>query len=126
MLAQFRDWIKTQFKAEYYQIGKIDNSREKVIGIYGDSPLTQIESFGKNSSYGSASIRILLHWTKNAADTETAARGLFESLRHVTDVDMSDVHVQYLYLSQDEPAFIGTDENGVYEYVITATIYYRR
>ena len=39
---------------------------------------------------------------------------------------MTDIHVQYIDLDYDEPISIGSDENGVYEYVISGTIYYRK
>lgn len=126
MLTQFRDWLKTKYEADFFYIGKIDNAREKVIGIYHDTPLSQVEAIGKNSSYGTASLRVLIHWNQNAAETESAAQNLYETLKHIFDIDMQDIHIQYLRLLQDGPVFVGTDDNGVYEYVITLTIYYRR
>lgn len=126
MLSDFRDWIKTIFAADSYQIGKIDGKREKAVGIYPGSPLAQIEAFGGCNSYGTAPIRILIHWNRNMRETETAARDLYNKLKHISDIDMGEIHCQYLYLLQDEPVFVGTDDNGVYEYVIQLTIYYRR
>lgn len=125
MLAEFRDYIKTLGVADYYSIGKIDNAKEKSLGIYGDSTRRRIEAIGKNKSYSVCQFRILLHWNKNLAETETQARYLFDQLRYITDTDMSTMHVQYLDLSYEEPVFVGTDSNGVYEYVISGTIYYR-
>ena len=126
MLSTFRDWLKTVFEADSYQIGKIDNRREHAIGISSGNPLMQVDAIGKCSSYSTTSVRILVHWSQNAAETETAARELYDALRHINDMDMGDIHVQYLYLLQAEPVFVGTDDNGIYEYVIAATIYYRR
>lgn len=125
MLAEFRDYIKTLDVADYYSIGKIDNSKEKSLGIYGDSTRRRIEAVGRNKSYSIFQFRILLHWNKNLNETETQARSLFNQLRYITDTDMGTMHVQYLDLSYEEPVFVGTDSNGVYEYVISGTIYYR-
>lgn len=126
MIAEFRDYLKTLNVATHYYIGKIENSKEHVLGIYADGSRPRVEAVGKNSSYGTFGVRLLLHWNKNAKETETQARTLFEAIRYITDTDMTDVHVQYIDWDYDEPIFIGTDENGVYEYVITGTIYYKK
>lgn len=126
MLAEIRDYLKTLNIADYYTIGKIDNAKERAIGVYGDGYLGRVEAFGKNSSYDITGIRILYHGTKNLKETEQVARSLYESLRYITDIDMSSIHIQYLDLNYSEPVFLGTDSNGVYEYVISGVIYYRR
>lgn len=127
MLATFRDYLKTLDLADNYYIGKIDNTKLKTIGIYSQPGMRRIEAIGKASSYDVAGIRILVHWNKNARETEEAARNIFESIRYITDADISEeVHVNYLDLIEPEPNFIGTDDNGVYEYHISARIYYRR
>ena len=127
MLAEFRDYLRTLEVADNYYIGKIDNSKHKTVGIYGaGSGLARIEAFGKESSYDVTRIRILVHWNKNARETEVASRNLYEKLRYITDVDMGGIHIDYLSLDEAEPSFIGTDDNGVYEYHISARIYYRR
>ena len=126
MLAKFRDFVKTFNIGEHFSIGKIDGTKQKSVGIYGDRGGQRVEAIGRLSSYDRANVRILIHWTKNLNDTEQAARSLFEALRYQTDLDMDGVHVYYIDLLQSEPAFVGTDESGVYEYVITLTIYYER
>lgn len=127
MLATFRDYLKTLSLADNYYIGKIDNTKLKTIGIYGQPSLRRVEAIGKASSYDIAGIRMLVHWNKNARESEEAARNIFESIRYITDADISEsVHVNYLDLIEPEPNFIGTDDNGVYEYHISARIYYRR
>lgn len=137
MLAEFRNYLKTLNLAENYYIGKINNSKLKTIGIYSQQGFRRIEAIGKESSYDIAGVRILVHWNKNANESETAARDIFEAIRYITDTDMpisetlagedeSVIHVDYLDLLEAEPTFIGTDDNGVYEYHISARIYYRR
>lgn len=127
MLATIRDYLKTlDSKADHYSIGKIDNSKDKSIGVYGDGYQTRVEAVGRASSYDTAGIRILIHWNKNANATEAFARSLYEELRYIQDTDMGTVHVQYLDLTYSEPIFLGTDENGVYEYLISCVVYFRR
>lgn len=126
MLAEFRDFLKTLKVADNYYIGKIDNSKLKTIGVYSQGNLARVEAIGKDSSYDVAGVRILVHWNKNMRESEIASRSLFDKIRYITDVDMGDVHVDYLSVNENEPTFIGTDDNGVYEHHISARIYYRR
>lgn len=132
MLAEFKDYLKTLNLASNYYIGKIDNAKLKTIGLYGQQSFRRVEAIGKKSSYDIAGVRILVHWNKNAKESEAAARNVFESIRYITDTDMptsadeNAIHVDYLDLLEAEPTFIGTDSNGVYEYHISARIYYRR
>lgn len=126
MISEFKDYLKTLGVATHYSIGKIDNSKDYSLGVYPNNPQGRIESVGRNSSYGTYGIKLLLHWNKNARETEQSALDLFEKIRYITDLDIEDIHIQYLDLEYDEPMFMGTDENGVYEYVISGTIYYRK
>ena len=143
MIVEFKDYLKTLNVADYYYIGKIENIKEKVLGIYADGSTSRVEAVGKDSSYGKAGVRLLLHWNKNAKETEASALNLFEQIRYITDTDMTHteirdegasdeevvtttVHVQYIDWDYDAPMFIGTDDNNVYEYVISGTIYYRK
>ena len=143
MIVEFKDYLKTLDVADYYYIGKIENIKEKVLGIYPANSPRRIESVGKNGSYDAYGVRLLLHWNKNAKESEASALNLFEKIRYITHTDMTHteildngasdeevvtttVHVQYIDWGYDEPTFIGTDENNVYEYVISGTIYYRK
>ena len=39
---------------------------------------------------------------------------------------MGNVHIQYWDLNYTEPVLLGTDNNGVYEYLISGVVYYKR
>ena len=126
MLAEIKDYLKTLDVAEHYSVGKIDNSKMKALGVYGDSGVRRTESIGCNSSYGAQRIRILLHWNKSAVETENAAMNLFNRIRYITDLDLTDAYIEYFDLDYDSPTFVGSDDNGVYEYVISGVVFYRR
>lgn len=126
MLAELKDYFKTLNVAEHYSVGKIDGSKEKSLGIYGDSSTRRVESIGKNSSYGTQRIRILLHWNKNAVETEASAKDLFDKIRYITDLDLTDAYIEYIDWDNDSPVFLGTDSVGIYEYVISGIVFYRR
>ena len=126
MLAEFRDFVKTLEVGEHFSIGKIDSSKDKSIGIYGDTNGNRIEAIGKDSMYDISNMRILIHWNKNLTETEAASRSLYELLRYQNNFDMSGIHVYFIDLIDGEPIFVGTDNNGIYEYVITLRLVYRR
>lgn len=128
-LANIRDWIETLGIGENHYIGKLDNKKDKSIGIY------QREGYGgSNIAIGgmsatktmSKSISILIHWNKNANETENAAQSLYDKLLRTKDVTINGHHIDYLYLAVPEPVDIGTDDKGVYERVIWIDFYYQR
>lgn len=129
-LAEIRDWLKTLNVAENYYIGRLDNKKEKSLGVYSKPgsgrPVMALGGAG-NSSYDIKRISLLLHWNRNASETETAAQCLWNSLFCCTDIEIpSGSHIQYIQPNVPEPVAVGTDDNGIYEYVIELNIYYRR
>ena len=127
-LAEIRDWLKTLDAAEHYYIGRLDNKQEKSLGVYsrrrGSAP---VMALGGESSYDIKGVSLLLHWNHNARETEEAALALWEQLFGRTRVDVpSGARIQYIQPNVPEPVAVGTDEGGVYEYVIELNIYHRR
>ena len=127
-LAEIRDWLKTLDAAEHYYIGRLDNKKEKSLGVYsrrrGSAP---VMALGGESSYDIKGVSLLLHWNHNARETEEAALALWEQLFGRTRVDVpSGARIQYIQPNVPEPVAVGTDEGGVYEYVIELNIYHRR
>ena len=128
-LAEVRDWIKTFNAANNYYIGKIDNKQENSIGIYQrktiDGPRVAIG--GRTlASYDVKSISILIHWNKNANETEKRAQYLYNRLFEAESVVIGETPIKMIALLQNEPVDVGTDDNNVYERVIELDLYYER
>lgn len=128
-LAEVRDWIKTFNAANNYYIGKIDNKQENSIGIYQrktiDGPRVAIG--GRSlASYDAKSISILIHWNKNANETEKRAQYLYNRLFEAESVVIGGTPIKMIALLQNEPVDVGTDDNNVYERVIELDLYYER
>ena len=128
-LAEVRDWIKTFNAANNYYIGKLDNKQENSIGIYQrktiDGPRVAIG--GRSlASYDVKSISILIHWNKNANETEKRAQYLYNRLFEVESVVIGETPIKMIALLQNEPVDVGTDDNNVYEHVIELDLYYER
>lgn len=128
-IAEVRDWIKTFNAANNYYIGKLDNKQENSIGIYQrktiDGPRVAIG--GRTlASYDVKSISILIHWNKNANETEKRAQYLYNRLFEAESVVIGGTPIKMIALLQNEPVDVGTDDNNVYERVIELDLYYER
>lgn len=129
-LAEIRDWLKTFDVAEHYYTGRLDNKQEKSLGVYSrprSGPPVMALGGVENSSYDVKSVSLLLHWNRNARETEEAARRLWRCLFGADNVTVpSGSHIQYIQPNVPEPVAVGTDDGGIYEYVIEINIYFRR
>lgn len=126
-LSDVRDWLKTLIRADHYYISKLDRKPERAIGVYQRrNPAPPVIAIGQESSYEIKPISVLIHWNKNADQTEKAARELYDKLRAVTSLALNDAPVKFISLLQSEPVDVGTDDNGIFERVIEFDIYYER
>lgn len=129
-LADIRDWFKTlNNKANNYYIGKLDNKKDKSIGIYqrNNSIQPRICIGGRqNASYEIKQVSVLIHWTLNARETEEFSYKLYEELLNQSNVVINTHAIKLIKLITNEPIDVGTDEKGIYERVIDIEFYYER
>lgn len=125
--ADVRDYLKDLSPARHFYCGKLDNKPEKALGVYtlrrSEPPLRMI---GALPTFEITGVSVLLHWNQNAAETEQAARALYDQLYSAKNVVISNHTVYMIELLVPEPVDVGTDEKGVYERVIELNIYYER
>lgn len=110
-------------------IGKMDNKNQKSIGVYGrpSSGSPNIAVGGNDcTTYDTKPISLLIHWNRNKGESETAAYMLFNKLKTISSLTIKDIHINYLRLMVPEPQDVGTDDRGVYEYVIWLDFIYER
>ncbi len=128
-LADIRDWIKTLGVGENFYIGKLDNKKEKSIGVYQRRPSGKAEvAIGgiENTKTVTKQVSILVHWNQYANETEEAAKKLYDKILYSKEVTIAGKHVNYIRLEVPEPVDVGTDDNGVYERVIWLDFIYER
>ena len=129
-LADIKDWFKTlNTKADNYYIGKLDNKKDKSIGIYQlktSRPPRMCIGGIKNSKYGIKSVSVLIHWNKNAKETEQFAYKLYTEILNLDSVIINGHHINYIEMLNNEPVDVGTDNNNVYERVVELNFYYER
>lgn len=110
-------------------MGKLDNKKLKSIGVYSRSssgPANIAIGGLECTTYDTKPVSLLVHWSKSKDETERAAFELFEKLRCVTSLTIGDTPINYLRLMVPEPQDVGTDDGGVYEYVIWLDFIYER
>lgn len=129
-LSNIRDWLKTlENKADNYYIGKLDNKLDKSIGVYQRKTSTAPRMClgGKeNNSYEVKEVSILIHWNKNARETEEFSYRFYEEILKQNSVVINGHAIKYIKLLNNEPIDVGTDDKGIYERVIELDFYYER
>ena len=129
-LADIRDWLKTlNTRADNYYIGKLDNKKDKSIGVYqlkNNRPQRICLGGIKNTFYEVKSVSILIHWNTNAKQTEEFANSLYLEILNLDSVIINSHHINYIEMLNNESIDVGTDNNNVYERVVELNFYYER
>lgn len=110
-------------------IGKLDNKKEQSIGVYprkeAGRPNIALGGYGL-SSYDTKRISLLIHWNKSMTQTEQTATALFEKIMASGRLKIGDTDIVVIDLQVPEPVYVGTDDNGVHEYVIWLDFIYQK
>ena len=77
------------------------------------------------SSYGTKAVSVLVHWGKYCTPAEEKAQEVFNALFGQSG-KIAGKEVVKFDMRTSEPVGIGTDDKGVYEYVINFIIYYKK
>ena len=131
MLAEFLQYLKnlitnTDISDADLYMGKLPNKDEKNIGLYPTEGGQRIEAFGGESTYTYVPFKLLVHWNCSSKDTEKAASVLYDLVEGVKNATTETYYIAFILMDYENPMFIGTDENGVFEYVINGRIYFGR
>lgn len=110
-------------------IGKLNNKKDHSIGVYhrqGSGPPVMALGGYDHSSYDIRRISLLVHWDRDVQASEQAAYSLYEKLKNVSSLSIGDTPINCIILQVPEPVDVGTDDKGVYEYVIPLDFVYQR
>ena len=114
-LIEIADLVANSIDFESVTSGCIDTSATQTIGVY-QRDVTEIrECIGGESSYQTAKVRILIHWTTNPAEIAE----IFSGLR-----DMPTAEHIIKFANSIKIRSIGKDEKGICEYIVDADIIY--
>ena len=115
-LKDVKDWLKTQVSADVWKIGTYDVSKDKTVLAVGGL---------QNTTTAVKGISIVVHWNKNPDETERVAQSI-HALFYGQQPKIGDYRVIKCDMRSDEPISVGTDTNGIYEYVIETWLTYER
>lgn len=130
-LRDVRDYTATLGIAEerHCYCGKMPDKEDKSIGVYPQKrgrPLSPPLGGKENASYGTKAVSFLIHWNKSQGETEQAALALHKALSACREERVNSRNVKFIVPGHEEPIPVGTDDSGIYEYVIEAVIYYEK
>lgn len=128
MLSDVRDFVESLKLADYVYMSRMPDKKEKSFGVYNSKHQNEYHTALGGVScegYGEKYVSILVHWNKSPRNSEKSATALFEAIRAVRNVKINEETINFiqpLYDLQD----IGTDEAGIYEYVIEVAVNYQK
>ena len=74
LLADMKDWLKTVFEADHYYTGKLDNKKDRSIGVYQRSSYAPKRyAVGGYKKYDTKSISVLVHWNQQFKRNRTGS-----------------------------------------------------
>lgn len=126
ILSEVREFLKTKVDSPQWYLNKVGH-KEKSITIYnskGAYPRLAIGGLDL-TSYTNKTISILVHWGKNSDEAEKKAQEVY-NVFFGQDGIIGGKRVIQFNMSTAEPIYVGTDDEGYFEYVIDLTIYYER
>lgn len=126
-LKEVKDWLKTQAVADNWAIGTYDTSKVKTVCVRNLASNRSKLAIGglSNTTTAVKGISIVVHWSKNPDESEQVAQKLFALFYGQTPA-IGEYQTILCDMRNDEPISVGTDENGIYEYVIELWITYQR
>lgn len=126
LLSEIRDFLKTKIESPQWYLNKVGD-KEQSITIYNTLGLAPRMALGglKQTSFTTKAISILVHWGKDSNKAELKAQEVYNALFGKSGAIGGKRVIQFK-MKTDEPVYVGTDKEGVIEYVIETIIYHER
>lgn len=126
LLSEIREYLKTKVESPQWYLNKVGD-KEQSITIYNTTGPVPVIAIGglENTSYTTKTISILVHWGKDSNKAELKAQEVYSAL-FGQDGIIGEKRVILFKMKTDSPIYVGTDSEGIIEYVIETIIYYER
>lgn len=126
LLSEIREYLKTKIDSPQWYLNKVGD-KEESITIYNTTGQVPRIALGglEQTSYTTKAISILVHWGKDSNRAELKAQEVYNSFFGQSGI-IGDKRVIQFKMKTDAPIYVGTDSEGIIEYVIETTIYYER
>ena len=126
LLSEIREYLKTKIDSPQWYLNKVGD-KEESITIYntvGPDPRMALGGL-EQTSYTTKAISILVHWGKDSNKAELKAQEVYNAF-FGRDGNIGGKRVIQFKMKTDSPVYVGTDTEGIIEYVIETIIYYER
>lgn len=127
LLSEIREYLKQKIECPQWYLNKMGGTKEESITIYNSIGLAPRIAIGglENTSYTTKAISILVHWGKDSNKAELKAQEVYNAFFGQSGL-IGSKSVKLFKMKTDSPIYVGTDSEGIIEYVIETIIYYER
>ncbi|MGV2643839.1 hypothetical protein GNF86_20860, partial [Clostridium perfringens] len=124
LLSDVREYLKTKIECPQWYLNKVGDKEESITIYNSIGPAPRMALGGlANTSYTTKAISILVHWGKNSNKAEEKAQEVYNAF-FGKDGTIGGKRVIQFKMKTDSPIYVGTDSEGIIEYVIEIIIYY--
>ena len=126
LLSEIREYLKTKIESPQWYLNKVGD-KEESITIYNTTGIAPRIALGglEKTSYTTKAISILVHWGKDSNRSELKAQDVYMAF-FGQDGTIGGKRIIKFEMKTDSPIYVGTDKEGIIEYVIETIIYYER
>ena len=126
LLSDIREYLKTKIESPQWYLNKVGD-KEESIAIYNTTGLAPRIALGglEQTSFTTKAISILVHWGKDSNKAELKAQEVYNAFFCQSGL-IGGKSIKLFKMKTDSPIYVGTDEEGIIEYVIETIIYYER
>lgn len=115
ILVDYKDEFKSNFNwKEKITVGKTDKNQEKIITFYNSKRTKNNVGFKESKTTKIKPITILLRYGKNQREAEIMANKI-QDFYDKRSFNTKEAQI-YSILMYQEPIYLGTDDNNIYEY----------
>ena len=121
-LLEIANLLTVLLETESVTAGCIDASKTETIGVYQREGFVLRECIGTDSSYQTAKIRILIHWTDSPSQAERKALEIAELFGGFENMETENHIIKFAEVKAIRN--IGKDEKGICEYITDVNLIY--
>ncbi len=126
-LSDVRDWLRKKVDCPQWFLNQMTVKTDHCIALYNSIGVAPRIALGglENTSYTSKPISILVHWGKSPSVAEAKAQEVYDLLFGQSAV-IGGKRVIMFDTRHTEPLSLGTDSEGIFEFLIEVNIIHER
>lgn len=115
---KIKNYLKTIIDMPSWYCGTIDKNQEKAIGVYDNARvLSKISQYDNLQTYTIIPFSLLIRYTQNYIKANKKAYEIYNLLKTQQELEI-DNKTYFIKLTDENPQNTGSDDKGIYEFVI--------